>query len=120
VFVYRGADGNTYMFRSNSWQGGFLTVPSSTTLPYKASFQGQCNLQVMDANGSALYSVGNLTCRVDVLDNGDPGNADQYAFAAIDGSGSVVNKAGTPGNVPTPGTPSAPLTLGGGNVKVQH
>jgi hypothetical protein len=119
VFVYRASDGNTYMFKSNSWQGGWLTAPNTTSLPAKAAFQGQCNLQVMDASGTFLYSVGNLTCRVDTVDNGEPGANDMYAFAALDGTGNVVHKAGTPGNVPTPGKPSAPLKLGGGNIKIQ-
>jgi hypothetical protein len=115
VFVYRGSDGKTYQFKGNSWQGGWLTVPSATN----ASFQVQCNLQVMDAAGNLLSSKGNLTCRVDMTDNGDGGATDKYAFAVLDGGGNVIHQAGNPSNVPTPGTLSSQIQLGGGNIKIQ-
>jgi hypothetical protein len=54
-----------------------------------------------------------------MTDLGDPGTTDMYAFAVIDGNGNVVHQAGTPGNVPTPGTQSSQIQLGGGNVKIQ-
>ncbi|MDP9320814.1 MAG: hypothetical protein M3P16_06940, partial [Chloroflexota bacterium] len=105
VFVYRGADGLTYLFKSNSWSGGWLAVPSSTN----ASFLNSCNLQVMDATGNLVRSQGNLTCRVDLTDNGEPGTSDRYAFTATSGS-AVIHQIGDVTNQ---------IQLGGGNIKIQ-
>ena len=105
VFVYRGADGYTYMFKSNAWQGGFFALPDTQ----HASFSGKCNMQLMDAAGNFITSVGNLTCRVDMTDLGEPGSSDRYAFTATNGSGGIVHQAGNVGSQ---------VLLGGGNIKI--
>jgi hypothetical protein len=100
VFVFRGADGNDYIFKTNSWQGGGLAFGTNTV-----SFSAKCNVTVINPTTGPVSGLGggNFTCRVDAADNGASG--DTYALSVYTSAGVLYHQAGTT---------SAQLVLGGG------
>ena len=115
VYVFRGADGFTYVVKNNAWQGGFLNFAgeAGTSALTRSSFRGRCNVQKVDpATGLTVQSWGNFTFTVDVRDGDllDPRQADGFAVTLQDGGGAVWRQVGTS---------AAPLQLGGGNVQVK-
>ena len=115
VYVFRGADGFTYVVKNNAWQGGFLNFAgeAGTSALTRSSFKGRCNVQKVDpATGSTVQSWGNFTFTVDARDGDllDPRQADGFAITIQDNGGAVWRQVGTS---------AALLALGGGNVQVK-
>lgn len=115
VYVFRGADGFTYVVKNNAWQGGFLNFAGEvgTSALTRASFKGRCNVQKVDpATGATVQSWGNFTFTVDARDGDllDPRQADGFAITIQDNGGAVWRQVGTS---------AALVTLGGGNVHVK-
>jgi catechol 2,3-dioxygenase-like lactoylglutathione lyase family enzyme len=115
VYVFRGADGFTYVVKNNAWQGGFLNFAGEvgTSALTRASFKGRCNVQKVDpATGATVQSWGNFTFTADVRDGDllDPRQADGFAITIQDNGGAVWRQVGTG---------AALVALGGGNVHVK-
>jgi hypothetical protein len=115
VFVTRGADGFNYVVKSNAWQGGFLNFAgeAGTSALTCATFRGRCNVQKVDpATGLTVQSWGGFNFTVDVRDGDllDPRQGDAFAILVQEDNGATWRQLGTP---------SALLTLGGGNVHVK-
>jgi hypothetical protein len=108
VYVFRGKDGYNYVVKSNSWQGGGLSFSGTN----KAYFAGKCNVQKIDrATGAVVASWGNYRFAVDITD-GDldsPRTTDKIAITIFDETGAIWRQIGTPTN---------PITLGGGNIVI--
>lgn len=105
VYVFRGADGYTYVVKSNSWQGG-----GAAFTPTGASFSGKANVTVIDpATGLPVPGLGggNLTFRVGVTSGSSP----SFAISVYDANGLLYHQAGTT---------VSQLTLGGGNVVIHQ
>ena len=113
VYVFRGADGFTYVVKNNSWQGGFLNFASEAGTLARSSFKGRCNVQKIDpTTGLTVQSWGNFTFTVDARDGDlfNPRQADGFAILIQDGGGLVWRQVGTSAALPP---------LGGGNVLVK-
>jgi PKD repeat protein len=105
VYVFRGADGNDYIVKSNSWQGGGAAFTTTT-----ASFSGKANVTVIDPSTGlqvAGLGGGNFTFRIDVTSGETP----TFAISVYDPSGALYHQAGTT---------SSQLPLGGGNIVVHQ
>lgn len=109
IYLFRGYDGYNYLVKSNSWQGGGLTFYSD---PSKASFSGKCVVQKIDrTTGMVVGSYGNYTFTVNIIDGDklNPKQGDKYAITILDNYSNVWRQLGSP---------SAPLSMGGGNTSV--
>jgi hypothetical protein len=108
VYVFRGADGYDYIIKSNSWQGGALAFPGTST----ASFSGKANVTVFNpATGQPVTGLGggNYTFRIDATDTGHPGSGGWYAITVYTPTGSIYHQAGLP---------TSQIVLGGGKITV--
>jgi hypothetical protein len=113
IYIFRGADGFTYVVKNNSWQGGFLNFASEAGTLARSTFKGRANVQKVDpATGLTVQSWGNYIFTVDVRDGDlfNPRQTDGVAILIQDGSGQVWRQVGTS---------AALLPLGGGNVQVK-
>lgn len=115
VYVFRGADGYDYVIKSNSWNGGSLAFSSNSGGAALVGFSAKANVTVIDpATGQPVAGKGggNLTFRVDAIDNGNSGTQttpDSYAISVYTPAGVLYHQAGTTG---------AQLPLHGGNVMI--
>jgi len=110
IYVFRGFDGYNYIVKSNSWQGGGLSFYQDQT---RAEFSGKCVVQKIDpATGALVASWGDCTYIVDLVDGDllNPRDSDRYAITILDTGNNVWRQNGIL---------TAPLVLGGGNIKVQ-
>lgn len=111
VYVYRGADGFTYLVKSTSWQGGglsFLTVNNSIS---RAAFSGRCVVQKISDSGQIVESfAGSFSVDVNDGDLHTPRQQDGYAITILDSTGNIYRQVGGL---------NALLPLNGGNVRVQ-
>jgi phospholipase C len=104
VYVFSGADGNDYLIRSTSWQGGGLAISGN-----RAVIAGKCVVTVIDASGSIVSQSGNYSFRVDAVDHSKAGEPDSYALSVFTPGGVLYHLVGTP---------AQPLPLSGGNLVV--
>jgi hypothetical protein len=112
VYVFRGLDGYDYVVKSNSWQGGGLSFPSSTS----AIFSGKCVIQKIDSTtGNVVDSAGNSRFSVYVKDGGTPSNAGDQIAISFSGTFSISHDT----LMRSIGTQESPLVPGGGNIVVR-
>lgn len=104
VYVFRGSDGNTYVIRSTSWQGGGLAISGSHAIA-----AGKCVVTVVDPTGEVASEAGNHSFRLDAIDTSKAEQADGYALSVFTPTGAVYHRVGTP---------TEPLHLGEGNLVV--
>ena len=104
AYAFRGADGNDYLIRSTSWQGGGLAITGN-----RAVVAGRCAVTVVDSSGSVVSQSGNYTFRVDAVDAPTASQPDGYALSLFTPSGVLYHRVGTP---------AQPLALSGGNLVV--
>jgi hypothetical protein len=104
TYVFRGADGNDYLFRSTSWQGGGLAVVGD-----HATVAGRGTVTVLDPSGDVVSETGNLTFRMDVTDRSATAGDDTFALVVYTSGGALYHRVGTPAD---------PLSLVGGDVVV--
>jgi phospholipase C len=103
VYVFTDADGNQEVIRSTGWQGGGLAIDGN-----HATIAGTCDVTVLDGAGQIVSVSTGDRFRLDV---GDVPVADTFALSVHTPEGTVYHRAGTP---------STPLTLGGGQVVVHR
>ncbi len=106
VYSFRGTDGNDYVFMTTSWTGGVLAFGTGAT----ASFTNKCSVTVINpATRKTVAGLGgpNFTCRWDVTD----ASTDKMAMTASTSAGVLYHQVGTP---------TAQISLGGGNIVIKH
>jgi hypothetical protein len=126
--VFLPAGDYNFQMKSNSWQGGGLSLSTScntTTSPFSgctATFSGKANLTAIDRLSGVAYSLGGgYSYRVDVTDFGEPGSKasptpDTYGLKVWNSSGTYYQLySGPPPNAST----FPQLALNGGNIQVR-
>jgi len=103
AYVFTDAAGNQEVVQSTGWQGGGLAIDD-----HHATIAGTCDVTVLDAAGQIVSESTGDRFRLDV---GDVPAADTFALSVHTPDGTLYHRAGTP---------SAPLTLGGGQVVVHR
>ncbi len=137
LYIYRdrrdignglGVRDYNFQVKSNSWQGGGLTLNTkcnTTVTPFTdctASLVGKATVTAIDRSTGKEYSLGGgYNFRVDVTDLGEPGSKaapvpDRYGIKVWSSSGTYYQLyAGTPPNATT----FPQLGLNGGNIQVR-
>jgi hypothetical protein len=94
VYTFRGADGNDYIIKNNSWSGGVLAFLSNT----QAGFSGKATVIIRNPTTGQLLAGGggNFKMRVDVTDVSSTGVGDTYSTAIYNSAGQLYHQAGTP------------------------
>jgi hypothetical protein len=112
VYVFRGVDGYTYVVKSNSWTGGGLAFGTNAAGAPFTGFSGKANVTAFDSTGAPATGVGggNMSYRVDVVDNATLGTPDSYAINVYTSTGKLYHQAGTQ---------AAPIAVSGGNLTVR-
>jgi hypothetical protein len=111
VYVYRGADGFTYLVKSTSWQGGGLSFSTVNNVISRAAFSGRCVVQKISDSGEIVESfAGSFSVDVNDGDLHAPRQQDGYAITILDSTGNIYRQVGGLNTL---------LPLNGGNVKVQ-
>jgi hypothetical protein len=111
VYTFRGVDGYTYVVKSNSWIGGGLAFGTTADGAPFTGFSGKANVTALDSTGAPATGLGggNMSFRVDVVDNAPPGASDTYAISVYTSAGKLYHQAGTQ---------ATPIALSGGNLTV--
>jgi hypothetical protein len=112
VYIFRGVDGYTYVVKSNSWLGGGLAFGTTSLGAAFTGFSGKANVTAFSSDGQPVTGIGggNMSYRVDAVDNASLGTPDTYAINVYTSAGKLYHQAGTQGS---------PVALGGGNVVVR-
>ena len=127
---YVPAGDYNWQIKSNSWQGGGLSINAScktTSVPFTnctATFSGKANVTAISRRTGFAYALaGNFNYRVDVKDNGEPGanpaaTPDSYGIKVwSDTTGTYYQLFNPPTQPPSTSFPQ--LNLNGGNVQVR-
>ena len=109
IFRRTESDGilHSYQVKGNAMTS--LTVPPGGIY---ASYTGKANLTDITNPLLPISLAGNLTIKMDVTDNGEPGSTDQVAISVFDGSSLLFGSSWS-------GTTVVQQTIAGGNIQVR-
>jgi uncharacterized repeat protein (TIGR01451 family) len=106
AYSFRGADGNDYLIKSSSWQGGGLTITNSS-----ATLIGKATVIVLNpATGQPVTGLGgsNYSYRIDASTQHKLGT---FAINVHDPAAALYHQAGTP---------TSQIILSAGNTIIHH